>query len=88
MPQVAKIPPNVDPIVRFILQRVRGSRAQAELEVAAGLGTDTVRRWHYRKHNLGPRIFVVRRALNAMGYDLAIVPLPDGHGPSESVDPT
>lgn len=70
-----------DPAVRFIMWLTRdyGSVAMMELEVAADLGTDTLRQWQYRVPNSrwGPHISTVRRALNALGYDLAIVPLAD-----------
>lgn len=71
-----RIPDDCDPAVRFILSEIGGSaRASRDVEARAGLGLDTIRMWIYRAHHHGPYLPVVRAALNAMGYDLAIVRL-------------
>lgn len=72
MPQIARIPPDADPLVHLILREARGSAAQRRLEVAAGLGTDTIRRWLYRRHSKGPHIGVLRAALEVLGYELVV----------------
>ena len=73
----AKIPSDVDPAVRFILEQVAGSAAlQWRLEVRAKLGIDTIRHWFYG-NGANPKIGHVRRVLRALGYDLAVVPLAD-----------
>jgi hypothetical protein len=73
MPQVARVPAGADPLVQLILREARGSTAQRRLEIAAGLGTDTVRRWLYRPQGRGPHIGVLRAALGVLGYDLIAV---------------
>jgi hypothetical protein len=71
---VASIPADADPAVRFILKVARGVLASRQLEVNANLGQDTIRTRLYRGHRWGPHIGMVQRALNVLGYDLAIVP--------------
>ena len=80
------VPPNIDPAVEFVLSEIETAQQAGDrercywrVETDAGLGTDTIRMWPYRRHKpgLGPRIGVVRRALNALGYDLAVVRLGD-----------
>jgi hypothetical protein len=61
--------PGADPAVVFLIKQTPGMRRTMEVEVAAGLG-DTTRSWRYRS---SPSIGCLRRALNAAGYDLAIV---------------
>jgi hypothetical protein len=72
------IPEKADQAVRFILERIATSADAFDIEAAADLGEDTVRQWFYQEHKLGPSIKIVRRALNAIGYDLAVVPLNEG----------
>jgi hypothetical protein len=69
---VARIPADPDPAVRFILKVARGVLASRQLEVNANLGQDTIRTRLYCGHRWGPHIGMVRRALNVLGYDLAM----------------
>ena len=85
-PPTARIPEDADPIVRFILREVRGTTALRALEAEAGLGLDTLRMWMYGRHKRGPLLMVVRAALNAMGYDLAIVPFNDRRRPDRPLN--
>jgi hypothetical protein len=66
---------NADPIVKFLLQRAIGGAMLRRAEVAAGLGTDTIRVWRYRG---SPRVDTLRKALRAQGFDLAIIDLKSG----------
>ena len=76
-----RLPDNIDPAVRFVLEQVpqsshyRGPRVWWRLEAGAGVGKDTIRHWKYHSHKRSPGIAQVRAALRELGYDLAIVPL-------------
>lgn len=78
---VVDIPASADPAVRFALEQLprrrdyHGPNTWWRIEAGAGLGQDTLRHWLYQKHKHGPAISTVRRVLNALGYDLAIIPL-------------
>ena len=74
----------LDPAMQFVLDLVQSQPRRQEgrrylmLEADANLGHDTIRAWLYRKpsrHGRGPTIATVRAALQALGYDLEVVPL-------------
>ena len=76
VPWCARISVDIDPAVAFVLCKTGGVKAARELEADAGLGHDTIRLWLYGNgERLGPGIKTVRRALNALGYDLVVSPL-------------
>ena len=81
----SRIPDRADQAVQFVLHTILDAQSNGDLtmswwrvEAGAGVGTGALRCWLYR--NFDPKIGTVRRALNALGYDLAIVSL------EESVD--
>ena len=83
-----QIPEHLDPALQFILRAILErdpddlTRTWWRVEAGAGLGKDTLRCWlyHHRRDTVrarrGPPIDYVRRALNVLGHDLAIVSLP------------
>lgn len=72
----ARIADDLDPAAQFVLRAIRARAPQHtwHVETDANLGKDTIRSWYYRRHIHGPSIKVVRAALRALGYDLAVVP--------------
>jgi hypothetical protein len=74
-PRNTHIRPTADPAVQFVLAKLPGSKSVMVAECAAGLGTDTIRMWRYHG---SPRMDTLRRALNAVGYDLAVVDISTG----------
>lgn len=69
----AKIPDHLDPAMRFILEQAPGVEKEG-LELAAGIGANTLGAWLHQNVK-SAKIDTVRKVLNALGYDLAIVEL-------------
>jgi hypothetical protein len=61
---------HADPAVQFLLRKAPGGAMLRRVEVDADLGIGSVRVWRYRSQ---PRVDTLRRALNALGYDLAVI---------------
>jgi hypothetical protein len=78
----AQIREDLDPAVKFVLHAIRDRETDENtfwrIEAGSGLGMHTVRMWQYQPMTRGPYITSVRAALNALGYDLAVVPLQNG----------
>jgi len=73
------LPDHLDPAVHELLEYlIRNDIPWLRVEIDADLGASTVRRWAYREDGpsvRGPGINYVRRALRAIGKDLAVVDL-------------
>lgn len=69
------IPQNCHPLVRRLFEIMNAERATLK-EVAdkVGCGYDTVSMWRYRRT---PNLVTIAAAVNALGYELAIVPQRD-----------
>lgn len=83
----ARIPNGHDPALIFLLSEIRNRLyvdpppVWLRIETRAGVGEGTLRRWMYAgPGQRGPSICTVRAGLNALGYDLAIVPLERDEG--------
>jgi len=65
----------VDPIVKVLTEaQIAAGMTDVELCRAAGLSRNTPSCW--RRNKNGPTLAGIRRALNALGYDLKVVRLP------------
>jgi hypothetical protein len=77
-PWSAQIPQG-DPAVEFLLRELHRRRLACwKLEADAELGVDTIRALHYRALGRGPSISTIRKALDALGFDLVIKKRGDG----------
>ncbi len=70
---------DVDPLVKFLIEaQIAAGMTDAELCRAAGLSRNTPSCW--RRNKNGPTLAGIRRALNALGYDIKVVRLPRPEG--------
>jgi hypothetical protein len=66
---------NNDPIIRFLFEEMYRQRVcQMDLSERVGLHRDTLRKWR-TQHS--PRLPEIQAALNALGYELKILPVKD-----------
>lgn len=71
--RAARVHDRADAAVQFVLKHLRDRAACELVEAYAGMGRQTLYQWRYRGHG-NPGIRTVRRVLNVLGFDLAIVP--------------